>query len=384
MPSGLVSTADRDAGLIDAIYDAAGDGGLWNTALISVAETFNSASSVFIGHNEDNWNAPCFAHFGRLDPGINMHGTSSACPYLPRLGAMRLGEITSTEDIMPLADRKKSGWHQEIMVAQGLAHCLMSVLTTGLGVFGAFFIARSEAAGDFTLAERAGFARIVPHLRRAAQLHCRLDAYGALARQNHEMLEYMKTGIVLIGEDGKALSLNSAADSAIADLRCLRLSSKRLSARDASANVKLERLIATTISGGPCGTLAIPPRGEDGMPCVVRVCPLRGKIRETVAHKTRPGVAVFINGPQLECETLDHGLVEFYQLTWCEARVANLLAAGLGISGAARRLDLSENTIKMHAKRTFEKLGVISQTQLAHLFGRLAAPTRSFEPKLAA
>jgi DNA-binding CsgD family transcriptional regulator len=196
------------------------------------------------------------------------------------------------------------------------------------------------------------------------------------------MLDCMDTGIVLIDESGEARCANRAAESVVVQQQYLRLCGKRLSAIDGCAKARLEGLVAATMAGGAGGTLAIPRSDEDGRPCVVRVCPLRGSIRETMPG--RQSVAVFINRTESLFEELDSSLVDFYRLTPGEARVANILAAGHGISGTALNLGLSENTVKMHAKRAFEKLGVASQVQLSQLYGRLLTPARSIESDLAA
>ena len=60
---------------------------------------------------------------------------------------------------------------------------------------------------------------IVPHLRRAAQLFGRLDAYGALARQGQGILDYLETGIVLVDDNGEARCANRAAENAVARQR---------------------------------------------------------------------------------------------------------------------------------------------------------------------
>ena len=193
----------------------------------------------------------------------------------------------------------------------------------------------------------------------------------------------MDTGIVLIDDNGEARCANGAAETAIARQQYLRLCGNRLSAIDGCAKARLDGLIAATMAGGVGGTLAIPRSDANGRPCVVRVCPLRGSIRETMSGG-RQTVAVFINRMESYFEELDGSLVEFYRLTPGEARVANILAAGHGIPGTASSLGLSENTVKMHAKRAFEKLGVTSQVQLSQLYGRLLAPARSAQNGLAA
>jgi DNA-binding CsgD family transcriptional regulator len=51
-----------------------------------------------------------------------------------------------------------------------------------------------------------------------------------------------------------------------------------------------------------------------------------------------------------------------------------MFAAGFGTVGTSQHFAVSENTVKTHAKRIYEKMGLKSQGELAHLLGRLATP----------
>jgi DNA-binding CsgD family transcriptional regulator/PAS domain-containing protein len=382
MPAEVSSASNRREGLIDAIYDAAGDETLWDGALKTIADAFGSTSSVLVGHSEHDWNAPRFAHFGRLEREFNLRATNDDCPYLPYLSRLRPGAVVSLDQFMPLEQRRKTSWHRDVMEAQDIDHCLMGVLVKEHGAFGVFFLARGKRAGEFGPAEAAGFASIVPHLRRAAQIRCRLNAYGALASQSQEILDTVGAGIVLIDEAGAARPANRAALDAIANGQSLRLRGTKLSARDQAANHELERLIAETKAGGAGGSLAI-PRADGMAPCLVRVMALRGRILDNplLRGKARQSVAVFITSAANASTELDEALVDFYRLTAGEARVANLLAFGHGVPRTAGLLEISENTVKMHAKRIYEKLGVASQVQLAQLFGRHKAPVRNMDAR---
>ena len=109
---------------------------------------------------------------------------------------------------------------------------------------------------------------------------------------------------------------------------------------------------------------------------LVLVCPLRGAIRDKIGRREpRPAVALFIKDPTLGDEVqLNDMLMQFYRLTPAETRVATTLAAGCGTIGTSLHLAVSENTVKTHAKRIYEKMGLKSQGELARLFGRLAVP----------
>lgn len=360
-------------GLIDLIYDAAADPGFWDNALIGIADSLSATSSIFVGHRSGSWTEPRFGYFGRLDRELNMRGSREdfgESPLMPRIGSLGVGQIAASEAIMPLAEARRTEWYRHMMLPQDIAHCVMAPLQRDQGTFGAFFVARSETAGAFTGAETRRLEGLMPHLRRSAQIHCHVAAYGILARQQQSMLDALDTAIVLIDDDGTARCVNRTADHIFAKGDGLKLRGLSLSATDRGADARLQALIAATAAGG-CGATIALPRSDTLEPLMVLVSPLRGQIRESLGG-ARHGVALFIKDPAPATADMHDVLRQFYGLTCGEARVAAKLAAGLGIGGTAERLDLSENTVKMHAKRIYDKLGVSGQVQLAQFFARHA------------
>jgi DNA-binding CsgD family transcriptional regulator len=110
---------------------------------------------------------------------------------------------------------------------------------------------------------------------------------------------------------------------------------------------------------------------------LVLACPLRGAIPEKIGRLGEPQapVALFIEDPALgDAAQLNDMLTQFYRLTPAETRVATMFAAGFGTVGTSQHLAVSENTVKTHAKRIYEKMGLKSQGELARLLGRLATP----------
>ena len=111
---------------------------------------------------------------------------------------------------------------------------------------------------------------------------------------------------------------------------------------------------------------------------MVLVCPLRGTIRYKIGPlgEPQPAVALFIKDPALAGETqLNDVLMQFYRLTPAETRVATMLGAGCGMVGASRYLAVSENTVKTHAKRIYEKMG-LKTPRRARSALRAASPFR--------
>ena len=84
----------------------------------------------------------------------------------------------------------------------------------------------------------------------------------------------------------------------------------------------------------------------------------RGLVRERVVTREVPGSTSFV---------MDQAKADALELTRRELEVLQLLAAGLSNREMAERLFISENTIKTHCSRVFDKLGAGRRTQAVQL-----------------
>jgi DNA-binding NarL/FixJ family response regulator len=364
------------ADLIDLIYDAAVEPQLWNRVLIEIADMLSSTSGVLCWADQSLHGVN---YFGRLDSEFNeRHGVPiiSESPWPPAVLRLPVGQIIMSDAILPLAEARRTRWYREAITPQDVEHALLMHLDAQNSVEYTLTVHRSARKGAYTKAEAKVLQPLVPHVRRALRIGARLQAYHALAREQQEVLDLLDIGIVVIDEFGTARCVNRAAQSMVAKGQGLTLHNTTISASEHRAAAELARLIAATASGGAGGAVAL-PRQDSVVPLVVLVCPLRGTIRTKIGRlgEPRATVALFIKDPALAGEAqLDDVLMQFYQLTSAETRVATMFAAGFGTVGASQHLAVSENTVKTHAKRIYEKMGLKGHGELVQLFGRLVVP----------
>jgi DNA-binding CsgD family transcriptional regulator len=364
--------------LIDQIYDAAVEPQLWNRVLIEIADMLSSASGVLCCYADQSLQSG-FHYFGRLDYEFNeRHGfpIMSENPWPPAVLRQPVGQIVASDAILPLAESRRTSWYREVITPQDVEHALLMHLDAANRIKGILAVQRSVRKGSCTKEEAKALEPLVPHLRRALRIQAHLHAYQTLARDQQELLDLLNIGIVVIDEFGTARCVNPAAQEMVAKGEGLTLRNATVSASEHSAAAELARLIAATASGGTGGALAL-QRQDSAVPLMVLVCPLRGTIRNKIGRlgEPRPAVALFIKDPALGDEAqLNDMLMQFYRLTPAETRVATTLAAGCGTTSTSRHLAVSKNTVKTHAKRIYEKMGLKSQGDLARLFGRLAVP----------
>ncbi len=355
------------ADLIDLIYDAAVEPRLWDRVLIEIADMLSSTTGILCRTDQSLHGA---SYFGLDSEFCERHGVPTVVLRLP------VGQMVMSDAIMPLAEARRTRWYREAITPQDVEQALLMHLDAQNSVEYVLTVQRSARKGSYTKDEAKLLRPLVPHLRRALRIGARVHAYHALAREQQELLDLLKIGIVLIDAFGRARCVNRAAHEIVAKGQGLTLHNATISASEHGAAAELARLIAATISGGAGGTLAL-SRQDPAIPLVVLVCPLRGTIRDKLLRLGEPqtAVALFIKDPALAGEArLDDVLMQFYQLTSAETRVATMFAAGFGTVGASQHLAVSENTVKTHAKRIYEKMGLKGHGELVQLFGRLAVP----------
>ena len=78
-------------------------------------------------------------------------------------------------------------------------------------------------------------------------------------------------------------------------------------------------------------------------------------------------VAVFVSDPERGPDICVQTLIELYDLTPAEAKIAARLAAGLSPAAIAEELDVQVNTVRVHMRAIFSKTQVRRQTDLVRL-----------------
>lgn len=103
-------------------------------------------------------------------------------------------------------------------------------------------------------------------------------------------------------------------------------------------------------------------RPEAGAPLFLAVQPVR---EPGTDHLAREVAALVLVVDPLRRPRIDPALpAEAFGLTPAESRVAVALAADQSVAGTARALGVTEGTVRVHLKRSYQKLGITGQTEL--------------------
>jgi DNA-binding CsgD family transcriptional regulator len=359
--------------LIDRIYDAAAKPELWKELLVALADHVRSAGGVAIGILATGQGS-AFCHCGRYRPPANCRHMIN--PWTIEVQKRPVGDIVRSHEIMPLRDLRRTEFYEDMLAPSRLDHSVIATICRDNKVNFALTIMRGDKVGPYTEEDIGKLRELMPHLRRSARMRLNLESYHALSLHQQEILDRINTGVILVDEIGRFHCVNQAADDILCEEDGLRMLGNVLIARDLKASRQLTDMIMATAAGGAGGTIVVPrPPGRD--PLFVLAVPLRGMIRESLIgpgpRPVRQTVALFIKDPARDYPGGDSMLTPLFELTPAEVRVALALGRGEGVKRVAVRLNLSENTVKTHAKHIYEKIGVSNQAELVHKLSRLVS-----------
>lgn len=227
-----------------------------------------------------------------------------------------------------------------------------------------FSIERAFDKGPVEQERIAPLNAIRPHLARSALLSNRL--IFERARMVVDTLEKIGLPAAVVNATGRLIAHNAPFASMSPQLRIG--AGDMLSIADAAAHQLFRQSIATVQDSTHSGaSLPLPALGTN-VPAVLHLLPLRGDARDVFS---RAHGLVLVNVVDRRLSPSAEILQGLFDLTPAEARVARVIAEGLGIDAASSQLQVSRETVRTQLKGIFAKTGRASQSALVALLARL-------------
>lgn len=226
-------------------------------------------------------------------------------------------------------------------------------------------VCRPLRSGPYTSEERGICQMLVPHFQRAVALHSRLYIGEAERQLYASSFDHLRLGTLILDERGAVLTVSDAAREIFTRRDCLALENGVLKACRKEDADELQAAIAQALRAPPDAPLI---KGLS-----IKSPSRRGELRvlvksiarlQRVDAQRRPAAAVFIRDPQLHFEPSLDVLRMLFDFTAAEARFACLLAAGMSMEEAGKRLGITRNTCKSRLQAIFAKTGVTRQAAL--------------------
>jgi len=209
-----------------------------------------------------------------------------------------------------------------------------------------------------TIAERKRLASLAPHIRRVAALPARIDSALLPAA-----LDRLSLAVLLVGSEGELLHANRAGQKILEDGAGIVFLDERIRLDSREATASFEELRSTS-SGEPRSRPAARftvPR-PDRQPLEVMAVSLA-----TGEPGERGSIALFVSDPESGVGTPPSVLRELYGLSRREADVVEQILLGRPLDEAARALGIHLETVRMHLKQVFQKVGTRRQVDLVRL-----------------
>lgn len=366
--------------LLDLIYETAYEPELWSRVLERLADAVGGGAGwvsqldITDGKGGDLddpmcrvdavWAQRFIDYYAALNPLNNVGDTQAYFRHWKPI-------VHTDEDWMSKDVLKRTEYYNDFLLPQDLHSTLWIRLDARERNAATINISGSVRRGRFEERELDLARAYQPHLIRAFKLGQKIGADRRRRRNIDILLDLSPCGIFLLNASGTLCYANRSAERMLAD-SAVTVRDGKLRAMQPAASKKLEALIATASHADPAvrsgGSMALHTR-DGAKPFSVLVTPVG---RDRFA-KLRADASVCVCLTDLEGEgTLPEGpLRDVLGLTPAESRLAQALFQGASLQEAAKRFDLSPNTLRAQLSSIFGKTQTNRQAELIALLARI-------------
>ena len=347
MPHGEYESLLR---VVDRIYDAALDSTCWAQALDELTRFVGAiAADLYITHATD------------VPPFLAFTGISD-------VQASPEDKFTLDYDIASPDEIARSPYYQDLLFKNGYGLFIgANALNRGRELAG-FGVHYEYKVDPYQSHHFERLKRILPHLRRTAQLQNRLKQSVARESRLAGVIDAMASGMVLLDSRAQITHINRAAERLLAKGNGVSIRARKLKIAHPDLDRKLARVIGDTIRQGrdlgrPGGTIRVDrPDGACALSIIVLPLPLHVHLEQEL------GAMLVIS--DLYARVADAALDitrKLFGLTHAEAELAVALANGETVNTYARRTGRSVDTVRDQLKSAMGKAGVNRQAALVRL-----------------
>lgn len=356
--------------LVGALYDGPLSNPPWQSALEMLRDQLvaehvtlmlrppsSASAGVMINTGETTQQATesYATHFSSIDPFVRLQE----------------GQVVTAEEMVG-KEWLNSTVYKEYLKPLGIRHLLGADIYTSEGIECRLRVTRSEQAETFSEDDKALIGFVLPHLKRAIQLHSRLDFLETERQIFAGTIDRMLLGIVSYDEQGNIIETNEEARRILEEKDGIWLKRDAMRLDRTKEERELHRIIRRACSreceeDAPAmvDALAVTrPSGRASLGVLVKTVPA-GEYSEGA---NRPAAIVYLRDPEANAAQPSHELVRrLFGLTRMETTLALLLAEGLTLDEAAEEMNVRRNTARTHLRSIFCKTGVTRQTMLVRL-----------------
>lgn len=286
------------------------------------------------------------------------------------LPALLRNGVCSEDDYITPAAMDRHPYYQDFLARFGLRWFAALKVAAGEECW-ALSLQRTAAQGPFLRPELTKLAFLSAKLGSAAAI---ASALG-FAKAEGASLAFQNSGLpaFLLDRQGQVILTNPLAERLLGP--DIKLVQHRIRSFDAGASAALDRSLFDIMWRPERGACSLPialPRAS-GIPLYAYAMVIDGINREVFAP-CRAIVAIV--DPAIRPRPTEEALVNAFQLTPAEARLAARMAQGTSLETVANELHIARETARNHLKAVFGKLNVSRQAELVALLTRFMIDQR--------
>lgn len=368
-----MSRASASDALLDRIYDAALDPGLWPSVLSSLVRRFHSQTGCLFERHlatgattslaADHLSSATFADYQAYYWKKDI--------WSPDPTRHRVESVMASRQIVSDTALLRSEFYNDFMKPRGLFYGIGGILAvdgTHLYMLGLHRPRRSGKPYD--LEEMRDLQRLFPHLKRALEIRNRVTCTVAERDGLFEALDRLTAGAILFDTTGQVRHMNCAAQAICAQRDGLTIDQRTVRAAAPAETAQLHHLIAQSLSttngrGAHAGGSLTLSRPSGCSPYLVLVSPF-GVLRRPEGGAPLGAIA-WVSDPSRQPELPSALLARLYGLTDAESRLVLALLAGRSMEDSAAQLGRTYGTVRVQLKQIFHKTGVRRQAELIRL-----------------
>ena len=288
----------------------------------------------------------------------------------------RPGRVMTGDDLIDARALQRTDFYRRHLERLGLYHRLCGVVSHRENIVYYTEVFRSRNQSPFDASDRAPLGSILKHLTASLDNHRRLASEHGENRALRSVVDRLDSAVFVVDRNGWVLLANACSGKLLEGFEGLEIRDGCIAAASRAENRALLNAIAEaaanglSVNGGAAKIVTISCPSEP-YPAVVSVIPATdGRIDTLAEHQ--PAAILIVKNPHRPNGGFDCcAFTSIFELTPAQGQLAGHILSGYGLSGASRKLRISENTARSHLKQVYQKTNTHSQIELVHLHARI-------------
>ncbi len=291
-------------------------------------------------------------------------------PWLMSNMDYQAGRIMIGAELLRPQDLVRTDFYQHFLKQQNLYHRLCGVLVREQDVAYYLAIYRAETQVPFKDQDKQQLEPILQHFKLALENHWALLHTRSLSAAIQSITDQLTPAVFLVDGDARLLFHNHTADQILERQQGLSSKHSHLTAATHAEQRALQEAIQEIaqkqdpITGEKTKIITI--SNNTNPPLVISIRALDREVCSPFGEH-RKAVVLIVKNPDSIHDENNCPLTRLYQLTSAQARLTSLILSGYNLAHAAKKLNVSDNTVRSHLKQVFLKTDTHSQMELVHL-----------------